>query len=98
LVIHWVLQEAKMVISVRLDAKLNKRVAALAKARGISKSELIRTCLDKYLASEEEELTAWDLGKHLFGRFNSGRSDLSARAEELAREHVHARQAKKNRG
>lgn len=81
-----------MTISLRLDTRTNARLTALAKARGVSKSELIRTCLALYLASEEQKPTAWTLGKHLFGCYDSGRGDLSARARETTRGRVqHAR-------
>lgn len=86
-----------MTVSLRLDARMNTRLAALAKARGISKSELIRACLDQYLAGEEEKPSAWALGKHLFGCYDSGRGDLSVRAREIAREHIYARRARKSR-
>ena len=86
-----------MTISLRLDDQLTRKVAAAAKARGISKSELIRTCLDQYLAGAEQGPTAWDLGKHLFGCYDSGRDDLSVRAKEVARERIHARRAKNSR-
>jgi metal-responsive CopG/Arc/MetJ family transcriptional regulator len=86
-----------MTISVRLDQRLTRRLAAVARARGISKSELIRTCLDEYLASAEQQPTAWELGKHLFGCYKSGQADLSTRAKEIARERIHAKRAKKNR-
>jgi hypothetical protein len=52
-----------MTISLRLDEGLKKRLASAAKARGISKSELIRACLDEYLNAHERDLTAWDMGK-----------------------------------
>ncbi len=86
-----------MTISLRLDDRLTRRLAALAKARGISKSELIRECLDAYVAGQEQQPTAWELGKHLFGCYDSGQGDLSVRAREIARERLHARRAKKNR-
>jgi predicted transcriptional regulator len=86
-----------MVISLRLDDRLSRKIAAVAKARGISKSELIRRCLDEYLAGAEQGPTAWDLGKHLFGCYDSGRGDLSVRAEEVARERIHARRKKSRR-
>jgi hypothetical protein len=85
-----------MTISLRLDGQLSKRLALVAKAKGISKSELIRTCLVEYLAGAEQEPTAWELGKHLFGCFDSGQGDLSARAKEVARERIHARRTKKS--
>jgi metal-responsive CopG/Arc/MetJ family transcriptional regulator len=95
---HLVLQETQMTLSLRLDNQLTRRLAAAAKAKGFSKSELIRTCLDRYLADEEQKPTAWGLGKHLFGRYDSGQRDLSGRAKEIARKRIHARRAKKSRG
>jgi predicted DNA-binding protein len=84
-------------ISLRLDDQLTQRLDSVAKAKGISKSELIRKCLDEYLQSQEHEPTAWELGKDLFGCFKSGQGDLSVRAKEIARERIHARRAKKSR-
>jgi Ribbon-helix-helix protein, copG family len=86
-----------MTISLRLDDKLKRKLASVAKAQGLSKSALIRKCLDEYLAGEELQPTAWELGKHLFGCFDSGCGDLSERAEEIARERIHARRARKDR-
>jgi metal-responsive CopG/Arc/MetJ family transcriptional regulator len=86
-----------MTISLRLDDRLTRRLAALAKARGISKSELIRKCLSEYLAGQEQEPTAWELGGHLFGCYKSGQGDLSVRAKEVAKERVHAGRANKSR-
>jgi hypothetical protein len=82
-----------MTISLRLTDRLTRTLTAVAKARGISKSELIRKCLDEYFANETQEPTAWDLGKHLFGCYNSGQGDLSVRAEEIVRKRIHAKHA-----
>jgi metal-responsive CopG/Arc/MetJ family transcriptional regulator len=80
-----------MIISLRLDDHLTRRLASLAKARGISKSELIRKCLRDYLAEREQQSsTAWKLGKHLFGCYKSGRGDLSVRAKQIAQARIHA--------
>jgi hypothetical protein len=86
-----------MTVSLRLDDALDRKLAALAKAKGVSKSELIRTCLSEYLADADRQRTAWELGKDLFGCYRSGRSDLSVRAKEIARERVRARHAKNSR-
>jgi metal-responsive CopG/Arc/MetJ family transcriptional regulator len=88
---QYVLREGKMTISLRLDDDLTRRLATVAKAKGISKSELIRQCLHEYLASTEQQPTAWELGRHLFGCFDSGKGDLSERAKEVAREQIRAK-------
>lgn len=86
-----------MAISLRLDHQLKMRLASVAKTRGISRSELIRKCLAEYLASQEQQPTAWELGRDLFGCYDSGQGDLSVRAKEVARERIHARRPKTNR-
>jgi hypothetical protein len=86
-----------MAISLRLDDRLTGKLAAAAKAKGISKSELIRKCLDEYLARTDQEPTAWDVGSHLFGCYDSGQGNLSVRAKEIARARIHARRARKSR-
>ena len=86
-----------MAISLRLDEQLSRKIAMAAKAHGVSKSELIRNCLDDYLVRQQQQASAWELGKELFGCFRSGRSDLSARAKEIVKERIHARRAKKRR-
>lgn len=42
-------------------------------------------------------VTAWELGKDLFGRWRSGRNDLSARAKEIAKERIRAKHAKRRK-
>jgi hypothetical protein len=86
-----------MTFSLRLDRHLAQQLAALAKARGISRSELVRQCLEEYLAGPVQGATAWELGKDLFGCYKSGRGDLSQRVKEIAKEKIHARAAHKSR-
>lgn len=86
-----------MTISFRLDQRMTRKLDAVAKAKGLTKSELVRKCLDECLGGAAQEPTAWELGKHLFGCFDSGRGDLSVRAKEIARERAHAGRAKKGR-
>ncbi len=85
-----------MTITLRLDDQLLRRLAAVAKAKGISKSELIRRCLAEYLGSDQQQLTAWELGKHSFGCYKSGQGDLAARAKDIAGERIHASRAERS--
>ena len=80
-----------MTVSLRLDELLAKRLEVAAKARGISKSELIRQCLDDYLSNGDQQPSVWEQGKHLFGRHGSGRSDLSEKCEDILRERFRAK-------
>ncbi len=80
-----------MTISLRLDPQTAKRLETLAKAYGVSKSELIRRCLDEYLRDAENGPTVWEAGGHYFGRHGSGHSDRSERCEEILREKFRAK-------
>ncbi|MGD9856202.1 MAG: ribbon-helix-helix protein, CopG family [Planctomycetaceae bacterium] len=81
-------------VSLRLHKNLAKRLERAAKAAGVSKSEFLRQCLSDRLNGETQPRpTAWELGKDLFGCFDSGDGTLSERADEVVRERIHAKYA-----
>lgn len=80
-----------MLISVRLEERLAAEVARAAEDGGVSRSEFIRQCLADYVARRKVKNLAWELGKDLFGKHGSGRSDLSTNADRIVREKIHAR-------
>lgn len=80
-----------MTITIRLEPALQEAIDRLAQAQGLTRSELVRECLQRYLEQQQKRLTPWELGKDLFGRHASGRSDLSARRKEILREKMRAR-------
>jgi hypothetical protein len=75
-----------MTISVRLDSATEKALVLAARADGISKSEFIRRCLRERLDTEVSGRRAWELGKDLFGKYGSGRSDVSGNSESYLSE------------
>lgn len=88
-----------MTVSLRLDDELAQKLDAAADAAGVSKSEFIRQCLsDRLEEAEAERPSAWELGKDLFGCFSSGDGTLSERTEEVVRERIHAKYAKRRGG
>ena len=82
-------------ISVRLDAQLETQLQIAARLEGTSKSELIRRCLESYVARQKATRSPAELGRHLFGKHGSGRSDLSRNRKQILRAKLHA---KANRG
>lgn len=81
-----------MPTSVRLDARTQNLIARLAKRRGQTKSELIRTALER-LAREVSEAeaqgggqTAYDRIAHVVGIADSGGAGLSERTGERFRD------------
>ena len=88
-----------MTVTLRLNnEQLERKLEQAAEQEGISRTEFLRRCLQERLEGEQpKELkrSAYELGKHLFGKYSSDRSDLARRSEEIVREKIHA---KKGRG
>ena len=61
-----------MTISVRLDHALEHDLESVALRTGQSKSHIIKQSLKEYLAKQNPQPTAYELGKDLFGKLGSG--------------------------
>lgn len=85
-----------MAISLRLTKDLEKKLNRAAVRSGLSKSAFVRRCLEKELTAKPLRPSAYELGKDLFGKYSSGRSDLSTNSEQVVRELIHAK-ARRNR-
>ena len=72
--------------SVRLDDELDKKIRALSKRTKATKSEIVREALTEYLETREAEDKPFDLGQDLFGRFGSGKGDLSTTYKKRIKE------------
>ena len=80
-----------MSVTIRLPLPLEKELARAASRKRVSKSQLIRDCLQAFLNAESDEPLAWELGKDLFGKVGSGRSDLSRNRKQIVRDKLNAR-------
>jgi hypothetical protein len=80
-----------MPLCVRLDEQTERALAEAAAAAGLTKSDLVRKCVAEFLAGQAPAARAWEAGRKLFGKYGSGRGDLSKRRRELVREKVHAK-------
>ncbi len=74
-------------ITLRLDPKLEQQVNHTAKNLGLTKSELIRKSLVEYIDKLGKQ-NAWESGRDLFGKYSSGRNDLSSNRKELLQEKI----------
>jgi predicted DNA-binding protein len=86
-----------MTLTVRLDEELEGKLRKLAAREGESLSEFVRRAVEDRVQRVESKKTPYELGKHLFGRFSSGRSDLSTRSKEIFREKMRAKHARRSR-
>lgn len=77
-------------ITIRLDPKLEQQVSYTAKYLGLSKSELIRKSLVDYIEKIGKQ-NAWESGQDLFGKYASGRNDLSSSRKEILKDKIRAK-------
>lgn len=77
-------------ITLRLDPTLDQIVSNTAKNLGLTKSELVRKSLVEYIGNLDKQ-NAWDTGKELFGRYASGKDNLSSNRKEIFKEKIKAK-------
>ena len=77
-------------ITLRLDPGLEQQLNYTAKNLGLTKSELIRKSLVDYFKKIETK-SAWESGQDLFGKYYSGRNDLSSNRKELLKNKLQAK-------
>ncbi len=80
-----------MTLTVRLDHKVEQTLAQYAVGNGISKSEAVKRGLKLLFDSSSPPKSAYEIGKHLFGRHSSGRPDGSVKVKKLYREKMLAK-------
>ena len=64
-------------ISLRLPPDIEKKISSVARTVGKTKSQIIKESILEFLEKHEEEMTPFELGKDLFGRFSSEKTDLA---------------------
>ena len=64
-------------LTARLPAALSRQLDAYSRARNLSRSDVVKAALDRYLQEEAQALDALALGEAYFGRHASGLGDLS---------------------
>jgi predicted DNA-binding protein len=73
-------------ITVRLKPELEKVLEVTAKKFGITKSELVRRSIEDYLKKLEKKTSAWEVGKELFGKYSSGKGNLSTDRKKILKQ------------
>ncbi len=77
-------------ITLRLDPNLDQLVSNTAKNLGLTKSELVRKSLIEYIEKVNKQ-NAWEAGQDLFGRYASGKHNLSTTRKEILKEKIKAK-------
>lgn len=80
-----------MTVTVRLDEDTEAKLRRLLEQKGGTVSAFVRAAIAEKLDREAKKPTPYELGKHLFGRYGSGRSDLATNSEQILREMFRAK-------
>jgi predicted DNA-binding protein len=76
---------------VRLPKKLDHKLALLSKRERVTKSELVKEALEKYLDDYEQKSQPFLLGEELFGKYGSGTGDRSVTYKQKVRAKIDAK-------
>jgi Arc/MetJ-type ribon-helix-helix transcriptional regulator len=79
-------------ITIRLPGKLETALRARLDAGRVALSDFVRDAIAEKLAREPaEKASAYELGKHLFGKHGSGRHDLSSSRKAILNDILRAK-------
>ena len=83
-------------ISLRIKPELEKRLSFFAETKGKSRSEIIVESIIDYIETHSTQKTAFELGKDLFGKYSSGKTDLSKNRKKYLKEKISQKHAKRH--
>lgn len=81
-------------LSVRLDSSLENQLNFLAQEQSVSKSKIIKDSLIYYfemINSKNRQKSPYELGENLFGKYSSGKADLSTTYKQKLKDKIHAK-------
>jgi hypothetical protein len=59
-------------ISVRLNEEILKKISALMKIKQTTRTEVIKQAINEYYDRHSQDLSPFELGKDLFGKYGAG--------------------------
>lgn len=83
-------------VSVRLDADIENELNRYAELQNVPKSKIIRDSLLYYfdmLKTKQKRKTPYELGNELFGKYGSGKGDLSVTYKQRLKEKLSEKSA-----
>jgi len=83
-----------MTISLRLNSAIDRQLAKIAEAEGTSKSDLVRLLISDFVNKKSKHSTPWELGKNVFGRYGSGKGNLSSDRKLILMEKLRAKKSR----
>ncbi len=87
-----------MTITVRLPVEIEADLRARVDTTGAALSNFVREAIAEKLRREQpDKPSAYELGKHLFGKHGSGRHDLSSNRKAILGERLDAKHRRRRR-
>ena len=88
-----------MTLTVRLPDELESQLREKLEAEDIKASDFVRAAIAEKLAREpmKKKLSPYELGKHLFGKYDLGDPDMSTNRKALIAEYLDAKHARRQR-
>ncbi len=83
-------------LSVRLDTNMENEIKRLAQNKQIPKSKIIKDALVYYfnaLKEDSQQKSCYELGRDLFGKYESGTDHLSSTYKQKLKEKIDAKNA-----
>jgi len=78
-------------LNIRLDEEMERKLDLIRKKKGVSKTTLVKEALDKYIQGEIQLLSAYELGKDLFGTGEGGSPDGSVNYKKEIKSKLHGK-------
>ncbi|MDR3019616.1 MAG: ribbon-helix-helix domain-containing protein [Treponema sp.] len=76
------------ITSVRLPGNTRNILLILARAKNMTKSEIIIEALERYYEQEENGIDSYTMGLPFFGKYGSGKGDLSTMYKQRIKEKI----------
>ena len=83
--------EESIMIAVRLPEQIEKKLNAYAQAYNKTKTDIVKEALTLYFKKNDAKKTAYEVGEHLFGKYGSGREDLSSTYKQKLKKKIRAK-------
>ena len=77
--------------SIRLPSDFEQKLNKISQNENLSKSEIIKEALKIYFDQYDKKISPFNLGKDLFGKYGSGRNNLSQDHKKLVKEKIRAK-------
>ena len=78
-------------IAVRLPDIMEKKLNTYAETLNKTKTDVVREALALYFKKNEHNQTPYAIGEALFGKYSSGRGDLSTTYKQKLKEKIRAK-------